>query len=122
MNGINRRQFAQSIASAAIATHVLRAESPLNSPDANPPIPLSIMLWTVWTDLPFDQRLTNVAKAGYSNVELVGEYNKWSDADYSSAISASKRLGIHFDATAGLHNGVGNPPRAIASSQNLSRH
>jgi hydroxypyruvate isomerase len=109
MKSINRRQFATSIASAAIATTILKAEYPLNPPDKNPPIPLSVMLWTVWTDLPFAQRLANVAQAGYSNVELVGEYNKWSDADYSSAISASKRLGIHFDATAGLHNGVGNP-------------
>jgi hydroxypyruvate isomerase len=109
MNSINRRQFAATIASAAIAGTILDAQSPLNPPDKNPPIPLSIMLWTVWTDLPFEQRLANVAQAGYTNVELVGEYNKWSDADYSTAISASKRLGIQFDATAGLHNGVGDP-------------
>jgi hydroxypyruvate isomerase len=106
---LNRRQFATSIASAAIASTILKAETPLNPPGTSPPIPLSVMLWTVWTDLPFAQRLANVAQAGYSNVELIGEYNKWSDADYSSAISTSKRLGIHFDATAGLHNGVGNP-------------
>jgi hydroxypyruvate isomerase len=105
----SRRKFATGIASAAIASTVLNAEPPLNPPAANPPFPLSIMLWTVWRDLPFDQRLANVAKAGYSNVELVGEYGKWSEADYSRAISSAGRLGIHFDATAGLHNGVGNP-------------
>ncbi len=108
----SRRQFATSIASAAIASTVLNAESSLDLPDTavkSPPFALSIMLWTVWTDLPFEQRLVNVAKAGYANVELVGEYAKWSDADYSRAIAASKQLGIHFDATAGLHNGIGNP-------------
>jgi hydroxypyruvate isomerase len=112
MKSINRRQFAQGIASTAIAASIARTEpahAAQNTVAKNPLNPLSIMLWTVWTDLPFDQRLANVAKAGYSNVELVGEYNEWSDADYSSAISASKHLGIHFDATAGLHNGVGNP-------------
>jgi hydroxypyruvate isomerase len=112
MKSINRRQFAKGIASTAIAASIARTEPALaaqNTSAKNPPFPLSIMLWTVWTDLPFEQRLANVATAGYSNVELVGEYAKWSDADYSRAISAGKRLGIHFDATAGLHNGVANP-------------
>ncbi len=40
--------------------------------------PLRLMLWTVFRSLPFEQRLENVAKAGYTNVELVGEYAKWS--------------------------------------------
>jgi hydroxypyruvate isomerase len=76
---------------------------------ANPAIPLSVMLWTVWTDLPFEQRLAKVAEAGYTNVELVGEYAKWTEAEFDRAIAARKRLGIRFDATAGLHNGIGNP-------------
>ena len=106
---LNRRQFAQAIASTAVATTVLRAESSPNSATGPSPFPLSIMLWTVWTDLPFEQRLANVAKAGYTNVELVGEYAKWTDADYAGANAARKKFGIHFDATAGLHNGVANP-------------
>lgn len=109
MTNISRRQFATGIASAAIAGTVLKAEPSHIPSDANPPVPLSIMLWTVWKDLPFEQRLANVTRAGYTNVELVGEYASWSNSDYSRAISTSKRLGIHFDATAGLHNGVGNP-------------
>ena len=44
--------------------------------DAAPPFPLSVMLWTVFTDLPFEERLAKVVEAGYSNVELVGEYGK----------------------------------------------
>jgi hydroxypyruvate isomerase len=66
------------------------------------------MLWTVWTDLPFEQRLAKVAEAGYANVELVGEYAKWSDVDFDRANRARKQLGIHFDASAGLHNGIAN--------------
>src|ERR1700752_1383988 len=108
----NRRQFAQGIASAAIAASAMHAEHLRDSQDrkdGNAPFPLSIMLWTVWRDLPFEQRLANVAQSGYTNVELVGEYAKWTDADFENAIAAQKRLGIHFDATAGLHNGIGNP-------------
>ena len=106
---INRRQFAQGIASAAIATASLRAESAPDPPPAAAPFPLSVMLWTVWNNLPFEQRLANVAEAGYTHVELVGEYAKWSDADFGRANAARKRLGIDFDATAGLHNPIVNP-------------
>src|SRR5579871_905594 len=112
MKNINRRQFAQGIASAAIASSVLNAEAKhegQGAPSVQPPFPLSIMLWTVWTNLPFEQRLANVAQAGYTNVELVGEYAKWNDTDFDRAHTARKRFGIRFDATAGLHNGVGNP-------------
>jgi hydroxypyruvate isomerase len=112
---INRRKFAQTIATAAIsaaAVPSVRAETTrdaLSTPTGAAPFPLSVMLWTVWTDLPFEKRLANVAEAGYTNVELVGEYAKWRDEDFDRANAARKHLGIHFDATAGLHNGIGNP-------------
>ena len=106
---MNRRQFAQGIASATIAVSTLRAEAAETPQSGTTPFPLSVMLWTVFTDLPFEERLAKIAEAGYTNVELVGEYNKWSEADYAKAIAAAKQHGIHFDTTAGLHNGVGNP-------------
>lgn len=112
MKIVNRRQFAQAIASAAVAGTVMHAETACAARETsttNPPFPLSIMLWTVWTDLPFEQRLAKVAQAGYTNVELVGEYSKWTDDDFTRANAARKRLGIRFDATAGLHNGLANP-------------
>lgn len=67
------------------------------------------MLWTVFTGLPFEQRLEKVAEAGYRNVELVGEYDKWTDADFTRADAKRKELGITFDCTAGLKHGIGNP-------------
>lgn len=106
---MNRRQFAQRAASAALAASTFRTESASATPASTTPFPLSIMLWTVFTDLPFEQRLAKVAEAGYTNVELVGEYAKWSEGDYSKAIAAAKQHGLRFDATAGLHNGIGNP-------------
>jgi len=111
---VNRRTFTQSLAVAALsaATPSLPAAAPSNAATpANSAFPLSVMLWTVFTDLPFDQRLAKVAEAGYSSVELVGEYNAqhWSEADFDRANAVRKRLGISFDATAGLANGVANP-------------
>jgi len=67
------------------------------------------MLWTIFRDLPFEQRLAKVAAAGYHNVEFVGEYEKWTDADFDRAIARSKQLGIRFDCTAGLKHGLCNP-------------
>ena len=73
------------------------------------PYNLSVMLWTVFRKLPFEQRMEKVVEAGYKQIELVGEYKKWSDADFKRAIAKQKELGITFDVTAGLRHGVGNP-------------
>jgi hydroxypyruvate isomerase len=76
---------------------------------AGVPFGLSVMLWTVFRDLPFEQRLEKVAEAGYKNVELVGEYEKWNEQDYDHANSKRKQLGITFDCTAGLKHSLCNP-------------
>ena len=114
---MNRRVFAQSLATAAFAATAPKLHAtgiaglePGPAP-AMPPFALTVMLWTVFTDLPFEERLAKVVESGYNKVELVGEYNSksWTPADYVKANAAAKRLGIEFDATAGLHNGASNP-------------
>ncbi len=110
---MNRRTFTQVMATAALGVAAPTLQSKAGSAAAEPdapstPFPLSIMLWTVFTNLPFEQRLAKVAEAGYSNVELVGEYAKWSPDDFAKANAARKQYGIRFDATAGLHNGIAN--------------
>jgi len=42
-------------------------------------------------------------------VELVGEYDKWTEEDFQRANAKRKELGITFDCTAGLKHGVSNP-------------
>ena len=108
---MNRRGFGRSVAGAALgaALPVLGIDAAPVSPAQAAPYGLSIMLWTVFRDLPFAERLAKVAEAGYRQVELVGEYEHWTQADFDRANAARKRLGIRFDATAGLHNGVANP-------------
>jgi hydroxypyruvate isomerase len=85
------------------------AEGGLPAPAPALPFPLSVMLWTVFTGMPFEDRLAKVAEAGYSNVEVVGEYAKWDDAEFARANAARQRYGIRFDATAGLKHGVADP-------------
>jgi hydroxypyruvate isomerase len=116
---MNRRLFVQTVAGTMVGACGLGQGSNLLSGQSilatnkgegmGVPFKLSVMLWTVFTDLPFEQRLEKVAQAGYSNVELVGEYDKWTEADFSRANAKRKELGINFDCTAGLKHGVSVP-------------
>ena len=115
---MNRRDFARNLAGAALGagalTHTSRlaagAPPPADEGEApGVPFKLSVMLWTVFQRLPFEQRLEKVAEAGYKNVELVGEYKKWSEDDFRRANSKRRALGLTFDTTAGLAHGVGDP-------------
>ena len=119
---MDRRQFAQTLAASAFAAaspaipSVARAQS---SAAGSAPFSLSVMLWTVFNGLPFEERLAKVAEAGYTNIELVGEYSKWAPADFDRANAARKKLGISFDTTAGLKNGAGNPAQRDALVEEL---
>jgi hydroxypyruvate isomerase len=111
---MNRRSFARRFGGALLSTPVIsrnltaEAASATNT-EPKPQYKLSIMLWTIFRDLPFEARLERVASAGYTNVELVGEYAKWSEADFAGANAARKRLGITFDCTAGIKHSLCNP-------------
>jgi hydroxypyruvate isomerase len=122
---MNRRKFAQTLAVAAVASAVpklpARAAAVPAPPDGQAPFSLSVMLWTVFKDLPFEQRIAKVAEAGYNQVELVGEYRNWSKAEFDNAAAAAKRLGIKFDATAGLKNGIANPATTDAFLEELKQ-
>jgi hydroxypyruvate isomerase len=121
---MNRRTFTQQLAGTVAGACALghksewfnRAQRSTFGGVENSPVPvrLSIMLWTVFRDLPFEQRLEKVAEAGYHNVELVGEYSKWTDDDFNLINAKRKQLGINFDCTAGLKNGVANPDNKAA--------
>jgi hydroxypyruvate isomerase len=116
---MNRRSFVQTVAGTVSACAMghgsdllcreksTSALSKRKSPGV--PFKLSVMLWTVFTNLPFEQRLEEVAEAGYTNVELVGEYNNWTAADFRRANAKRQELSINFDCTAGLKHGVSVP-------------
>ncbi|SRR6266498_3467718 len=112
---MNRRTFSRNLAGVVLSAPALGLGATLGAQSSEPkpvalaPYQLSVMLWTIFRDLPFEQRLAKVAAAGYHNVEFVGEYEKWTDADFDRAIARSKQLGIRFDCTAGLKHGLCNP-------------
>jgi hydroxypyruvate isomerase len=113
---MNRRQFSQTIlgttlgmAAAVPRLNFNRAGAAPPNPAAATPFPLSIMLWTIHRDLPFEQRLEKVAEAGYNAVELVGEFKKWSDADFVNFNRRKRELGITFDATSGVDRSLTDP-------------
>ncbi len=114
---MNRRTFTQTLAGTVAGAYGLTHASNLfgrnsksaASQRAGLPFELSVMLWTVYPNLPFDQRLEKVAEAGYHNVELVGEYENWTEADFNRVNAKRKELGINFDCTAGLKHGVSVP-------------
>src|SRR5690242_140280 len=111
---MNRRTFSRRLAGAAVGAALVDgpgasvAQPRHEGEQSGVPFTLSVMLWTVFKDLPFEDRLKKVAEAGYKNVELVGEYKHWSEDDFKRANAARTRLGITFDTTAGLNHGVGN--------------
>ena len=107
---MNRREFGRTVAGALVmAGATLARPQTVSEQAATAPFDVSVMLWTVFRDLPFEARLEKVAAAGYRNVELVGEYEKWSDTDFDRTNAKRKQLGITFDCTAGLKRSLCNP-------------
>lgn len=123
---MNRRAFNRIVAGAGLGS--LGAASLLPGTPADSarvpaaftaPYKISIMLWTVFQKLPFEERLEKVSQAGYHAVELVREFEHWSDSDYARINRTKHRLGIIFDTTAGLSYGVGNPQERAAFLKDL---
>ena len=109
---LSRREFARTVAGVAAGT-VLTAADGMSAPvaPATEPFPLSVMLWTILRDRPFEERLEKVAQAGYHAVELVGEFKDWSDQDFRNVDRKKRELGLTFDATSGLHASLCDPSK-----------
>ena len=97
---MNRRQFARSAAAAALGAAAIQPvlSSAQSSGSNSLRFNLSVMLWTVYKDLLFEQRLEKVVEAGYHAVELVDEYKNWSPEDFRRASAQLHSLGIVVDA------------------------
>jgi hydroxypyruvate isomerase len=106
---MNRRNFARTIAGAALGASALPSIPALAASEAEVPFKLSVMLWTVYKPLPFEQRLEKIAEAGYHAVELVNEFKDWSEDDFRRANAKKRSLGIVFDSTAGVGKGIADP-------------
>lgn len=103
---LTRRTFAGLItASFAASSLPLRA---LGQSSAGVPN-FSVMIWAMNKLGTLEQNLETVAKAGYHQVELVAEFKKWSEDDYTRILGRMKSLGIKVDATTGVSHGFADP-------------
>ena len=118
---MNRRSFNRQLTSLALGASAL-ASAPIPllgqdnktgaAPAAAPsvvPFQFSVMLWTVFTGLPMEDRLAKVAEAGYRNVQLTGEFRNWTDDEYARVNAKRRSLGMTFDATTAVKHGLVNP-------------
>jgi hydroxypyruvate isomerase len=111
---MRRREFVSVCAGAALASAAV-GPSPLAFPVApapeaeGVPFSLSVMLWTVYHNLPFLQRLEKVHEAGYRAVELVEEFKDWKKQDFADARRKKQELGIEFDGTCGVWQPLADP-------------
>lgn len=104
---MHRREFMGVCTGAALAAAASRvSDATLPASEAaeaeGVSFSLSVMLWTVYRDLPFPQRLEKVAEAGYHAVELVGEFKDWKPQDFAEARRKKRELGIEIDGTCGV--------------------
>lgn len=107
---MRRRDFSRILSGAMLGGAVLPALPALAAPtETQAPFRLSVMLWTIYRKLPFEQRVEKVAEAGYHALELVDEYEKWSPEDFRRASAKLRSLGIVVDAMAGVWTGIANP-------------
>jgi hydroxypyruvate isomerase len=65
----------------------------------------SVMMWALNKRGSFEENLERVAQAGYRHVELVGEFARWSGADWTRILARMQALKITVDATSGVKAG-----------------
>ena len=69
----------------------------------------SVMIWTLNKFGSFEENLERVAQAGYRHVELVGEFDRWTEAETQRYLARMKMLGLTVDATSGMKTGFADP-------------
>jgi len=106
---VSRRVFGRLAASTFLAAHAPQSWA---QPSTKLDQRFSVMIWTLKQRGSFEENLERVARAGYSHVELVGEFLKWSEAETSRMMARMDALGISVDATSGLAAGFADPAEA----------
>lgn len=69
----------------------------------------SVMMWALKKWGSFEENLERVAQAGYSHVEMVGEFLRWSEEDWRRILARMQALKITVDATSGIKAGFADP-------------
>ena len=106
-----RRGFGRLAAGAAagLAWRGLQAQSAAAAGQGSGGAQFSVMLWTLNKLGSFEENLERVAQAGYGHVELVGEFERWTEAETDRYLARMKALGLTVDCTAGMKAGFCDP-------------
>jgi hydroxypyruvate isomerase len=113
---LSRRGFGRLIAAALAARVVVpgrlmgQIRSGVEETGAEKTAPqFSVMMWALNKRGSFEENLERVAQAGYRHVELVGEFARWSEADWVRILARMRALKITVDATSGMKLGFADP-------------
>jgi len=103
---LSRRGFGR-VMGAALAARVIGPARAMGQAsgiaEAGPQF--SVMMWALNKRGSFEENLERVAQAGYRHVELVGEFMRWSEADWARILARMQALKITVDATSGVKAG-----------------
>lgn len=111
---------AAALPAPAISRFALGEAHVLGEEGSGAPFRLSVMLWTVYDKLPFEQRLEKVAEAGFRSIELVLEYKDWRKEQYASARRKRHELNIGVDGIAGVWHSLADPADREATLKAIS--
>jgi hydroxypyruvate isomerase len=114
---MNRREFSQLLAGTALTSafgKILAQTSPAQ-------FRFSIMLWTIEHKLPFEHCIELAAAAGYTGVELVDEFNKWTPEETRRIVAKMHSLGLMVDAISGVNADLSDPRGGDHLSMQLVR-
>ena len=111
---MNRRKFAQGVAAALALPAVLQTEAQHREQNRAASVRFSVMLCALAEHASVERCLTIVAEAGYSGVELTGEFHQWSTDETSRVLAQLKSLGLVIDAMSGVRAGFAVPDETAA--------
>lgn len=106
---LTRRMFAKVVAGAMVLPVRLAEGQEVSRKTGLAASQFSVMLWTLRQHGTFEENLEQVAAAGYSHVELTGEFNKWSEDDWRRILTHMQALKLSVDATGGVKHGFADP-------------
>ncbi len=119
---MNRRDFNKLYIGAAVAPLVTGtaawAASAAAPPD-NGGHKFTLMLWTLAKELTFHQRLQIAADAGMNSVEVGNEYEKWTEAEWTSNLAKLKSLGLTVDSAVPGRNPLADHTKRTALKDDL---
>jgi hydroxypyruvate isomerase len=104
---LSRRGFGRLMSAVLVAPGGLMGQAHPDVDEAGPQF--SVMMWALNKRGSFEENLERVAQAGYRHVELVGEFMRWSEADWTRILARMQALKITVDATSGIKAGFADP-------------